>query len=296
MTPGRPGPVVVNASISLDGYIAGPHHEMDWVFDHQFLPTTALDGVEMMIASTGAIIAGRGSHDVGERSLRAETSRAFGGRWAGPESVLTHRPPSASPLDGPRYISGDIREAVSLALGAAGGRNLLGLGAEVARQCLDADLVDEILLLVLPILIGGGIRLFGRRRHEEMLFRTETVERAGEAAVLLLRRSRQPSPSEAPAADAAIRRSLSLADAAGSYPDIHALSGCHPAAGPAGFAQSAQRARPRSRAEPPAITGPRHHRGHRRAGPGRRPRPADSARPGPGLDRPSTSPPATPSG
>ncbi|MGA9776611.1 MAG: dihydrofolate reductase family protein, partial [Candidatus Dormiibacterota bacterium] len=132
VTTERAGLVVVNASISLDGYVAGPHHEMDWVFDHQFLPTTALDVVDMMIASTGAILAGRGSHDVGERSRRAETSSAFGGRWAGPEFVLTHRPPSASPVDGPRYIAGDIREAVDLALRAAGGRNLLVLGAEVA--------------------------------------------------------------------------------------------------------------------------------------------------------------------
>ncbi len=94
------------------------------------------------------------------------------------------------PVGRARSISGDIQEAVSVALRAAGGRNLLVLGAEVARQCLDAALVDEILLRVLPILIGDGIRLFGRRRHEEMLIRTETVDRAGEAAVLLLRRSR----------------------------------------------------------------------------------------------------------
>jgi hypothetical protein len=37
--------VIVNAAMSLDGFIAGRNHEMDWIFDHQFLPPTEAPGV-----------------------------------------------------------------------------------------------------------------------------------------------------------------------------------------------------------------------------------------------------------
>jgi len=184
------GIVVVNAARSLDGCVAGPHHEMDWVFDHHFLPDERIDAIENVIASTGAILSGRGSYDVGRASARKETSSAFGGRWSGPEFVLTHRPPSEPPRPGLTFLSGDIAGAAGTALRAARGRNLLVLGAEVGRQCLEADLVDEILLFVLPILLGDGIRLFAQARYRESLFHTVRVEQAGQAAILGFRRNR----------------------------------------------------------------------------------------------------------
>ena len=57
-----------------------------------------------------------------------------------------------------RLLSGDIGEAVATALDAAGGKNLEILGADVASQCLQRGLVDEILVYVLPVLLGDGIR------------------------------------------------------------------------------------------------------------------------------------------
>jgi dihydrofolate reductase len=183
------GIVLANTAISLDGFIAGPNHEMDWVFDHHFLPEGPIDIIEEVIATTGAILSGRGSYDVGEGSSRGETSAAFGGRWSGPEFVLTHRPPP-DPPPGLRFLSGDIRQAVTTARAAAGGRNLLVLGANVTQQCLEADLVDEILLFQLPVLLGDGIRLFGRPGYREMLFETILATRYGQAAALHFRRRR----------------------------------------------------------------------------------------------------------
>src|ERR1700733_7878013 len=51
----------------------------------------------------------------------------------------------------------DIGEAVATALSAAGGKNLEILGADVAGQCFSRGLVDEILVYVLPVLLGDGI-------------------------------------------------------------------------------------------------------------------------------------------
>jgi dihydrofolate reductase len=183
------GIVMANAAMSLDGFIAGPNHEMDWVFDHHFLPDGPTDVVDGIIASTGAILSGRGSYEVGQRSAREETSSAFGGRWSGAEFVLTHRPP-ARPRAGLGFLSGDISAAVATAREAAAGRNLLVLGADVTRQCLEADLIDEIVLLVLPIVLGDGIRLFGSSRYCEKLFEVVSTRQVGQVSALHFRRRR----------------------------------------------------------------------------------------------------------
>lgn len=184
------GVVMVSTTMSLDGFIAGPNHEMDWVFDHGFVPEGTVDVIDEMIASTGAILSGRGSYDVGRRSTREETSSAFGGRWSGPEFVLTHRPPSDPVRPSLTFLSGDIRDAVATALSAAAGRNLLVLGANVAQQCLEADLVDEVSLFLLPIVLGDGIRLFGTPGYRQMLFDPVRVEQVGKAVLWDLRRRR----------------------------------------------------------------------------------------------------------
>ena len=59
------------------------------------------------------------------------------------------------------FLSGDVTNAVATALTAADGRDVLVLGANVVGQCLEAGLVDEILLHIVPELIGDGVRLFG---------------------------------------------------------------------------------------------------------------------------------------
>jgi dihydrofolate reductase len=182
------GIVLVNAAVSLDGFIAGPNHEMDWIFDHQFLPDEPIGAIDDVIRTTGAILTGRGSYEVGRRSERSETSSAFGGRWSGPEFVLTHRPPADDETREVSFLSGSIAQAVSTALAAAQGKSLLVLGANVVRQCLDEDLIDEILLLLVPVLLGDGISLFGAPGGRQIKFETVSVAQAGQVAFLRFRR------------------------------------------------------------------------------------------------------------
>jgi dihydrofolate reductase len=152
------GKVVVNRSMSLDGFIAGPGDAMDWIFDFiepdaAFLTETA--------AATGAMLVGRRTDEVGSRmQANKEGGFASGGEgdpFPGPMFVLTHRPPDP-PDPGVTYLTGDIGEAVATALKAAGGKNLWILGADVAGQCLRRGLVDEIEVYILPVLLGDGTR------------------------------------------------------------------------------------------------------------------------------------------
>ena len=150
------GKVVVNRAMSLDGFIAGPGDAMDWIFDFM-----APDEFPEIAAATGAMLVGWRTAEVGSRmDADRERGSASSGEvypFSGPTFVLTHRPPEQPDPD-VTYLSGDIGEAVATALEAAGGKNLEILGADVASQCLRRGLVDEILVYVLPVLLGDGIR------------------------------------------------------------------------------------------------------------------------------------------
>ena len=154
------GKVVVNRAMSLDGLIAGPGDAQDWIMD--FISNDAPWQKEAA-AATGAMLVGRRTVEVGERreanNDRGTESRGEGYPFYGPVFVLTHRPPDPPDPD-VIYLTGDIGEAVTTALDAAGGKNLQILGADVAAQCLRRGLVDEIEVYVVPVLLGDGIRFY----------------------------------------------------------------------------------------------------------------------------------------
>ena len=140
--------VVVNRAMSLDGFIAGPGHTMDWIGEH--LPP---DAVPDVMAATGAMLIGRRTYEVGKRMAAGQDTSYDGGA----QFVLTHEPPD-EPDPAVTFLSCALEEAVATARGAADGKNLEILGADVAAQCLQRGLVDEILVYVLPVLLGDGVR------------------------------------------------------------------------------------------------------------------------------------------
>ncbi len=154
---GDGGKVVVNRCMSLDGFIAAAGHVMDWGDGRQLADFVDPDDFHEIAAATGAMLVGRRTADVGAR-MEAEKPGSVDYPFTGPVFVLTHRPPE-SPTRGITYLSGDIGEAVATARSAAGGKDVEVLGADVAAQCLQAGLLDEILVYVLPVLLGDGIPL-----------------------------------------------------------------------------------------------------------------------------------------
>jgi dihydrofolate reductase len=113
-------------------------------------------GTDIALECTGAMLVGRRTYEVGKR-MAAENPSGAGYPFSGPVFVLTHEPPEPSEPE-VTFLTGDIGEAVATALDAAGGKSLEILGADVATQCLQRGLVDEILVYVLPVLLGDGIR------------------------------------------------------------------------------------------------------------------------------------------
>jgi dihydrofolate reductase len=186
MSAGETGKVVVNRAMSLDGFIAGPGHTLDWVFGY-----LTPDGHPEIIAATGAILAGRRTYEVGKRDAAAAkpSGEAYGGAWSGPQFVLTHRPP-ANP-DGPAvtFLSGDIEAAVATARNAAGGRHLEIFGTDVAGQCLRRGLVDEILVHIVPVLLGDGTS-FSSPDSPRMDLEPISTARSGSVSTLRFRVSK----------------------------------------------------------------------------------------------------------
>lgn len=147
---GRAGKVLWHFTMSLDGFIAGPEHSMDWMAGLSIAPGV----VDDVIATTGAVLGGRRGYDA------APDARPYGGAWSGPIFVLTHHLEDATPNAGVTFLNCGIDEAVEAALAAANGKNLELLGADIARQCATRGLIDELYVHVAPVMLGDGLRAF----------------------------------------------------------------------------------------------------------------------------------------
>jgi dihydrofolate reductase len=163
------GKVLWHFSMSLDGFVAGPNHEMSWLAD-DFTNRPGL--IDEYVTTTGAILGGRAGWDI----AAASGSRPYGGDWDGPIFVLTHHPNDATPAQGVTFLDCDPAEAVRIGLEAAGGKNLEVLSATIGRQLLERGLIDEIDLHIAPVLLGDGIRLYSNPGSEPIYLR-----RAGDA-------------------------------------------------------------------------------------------------------------------
>jgi dihydrofolate reductase len=181
---GGQGKVVVNRCMSLDGFIAGPGHSMDWGGGRRLADFVAPDDFAEIAAATGAMLIGRRTWEVGS-SMEAEEPGSVDYPFSGPFFLLTHRP-LEPPEPDVTILSGDIGAAVATALDAAGGKNLEILGADVAGQCLGRGLVDEILVYVLPLLLGDGIPFSSPGLTRVELEPVESA-RSGDATILRFR-------------------------------------------------------------------------------------------------------------
>jgi dihydrofolate reductase len=166
--------VVWHVTMSLDGFIAGPDDDMDWVFD--YFSEASNETAGNVIETTGAIIMGRHTYEVEDRFRPG----IYGGAWTGPYFVLTHEQPRVVPdwMTG-TFINEDIDAAVARAKQAAGGKNVGILGANLAKQCLERGLLDEIIIHLAPVLLGDGVRLFAAPGGERVRLEPTQVTRSG---------------------------------------------------------------------------------------------------------------------
>jgi dihydrofolate reductase len=148
--------LLYSVTMSLDGFIAGPGGDMSWLTPH-IGPNPKVDD---LIGRIGALLVGHRTFggDDPHRGDPEREGKAFGGGWSGPQFVLTHHAP-ADPVPGVTFV-GDLDSGVAAAKAAAGDKYVNVMGADIARQCLEAGVIDQIFVCVAPVLLGDGVRLF----------------------------------------------------------------------------------------------------------------------------------------
>ena len=165
------GKVLWHVTMSLDGFVAGPGDDMGWAYDAGPNETAA-----NVIRTTGALVVGRRSYEVEDRDRRG----FYGGAWTGPFFVLTHDAPAAVPewMTG-TFVNDGIEDAVARAKEAADEKNVVVLGADVARQCIELGLLDEIVVHLAPVLLGDGVRFYGSPGAERVALERIGAGRSG---------------------------------------------------------------------------------------------------------------------
>jgi dihydrofolate reductase len=163
--------VIAEMSMSLDGFIADPSDEVGPLFawyqngpvslefpDPRWTARVSEASAAVLresFATVRALVVGRRLFD---------HTAGWGGRHTldVPVFVVTHRPPPEGwPEDAPfTFVTDGIESAVAQAKAAAG-EGMVGVaGPNVAQQCLEAGLLDEIAVHLVPVLLGRGIRFF----------------------------------------------------------------------------------------------------------------------------------------
>jgi len=184
--------VLAGITMSMDGYVTGPNDRRGaglgdggerlhyWVFGGPWTygnegRGTASDVdrayMDEVFTSGGAFILGRTMHDVVDGW---GDDPGFGV----PVFVVTHRE-RATDVKGDTtftFVTGGLDEALGRAREAAGDRNVIVMGgADVLRQCLDAGVVDELMLTIAPVLLGAGKRLFDGIERTDLDFERVAV-------------------------------------------------------------------------------------------------------------------------
>jgi dihydrofolate reductase len=164
--------VVWHIVMSLDGFIAGPDDDTQWIFE----VFEGSDTVDEMARTTGAIIMGRRTYEVEDR----DRPGIYGGAWKGSLFVLTHEAPTEVPdwMTG-TFVDDGIEDAVAKAKAAAGEKHVGLLGASVAHQCLDAGLLDEIVVQVAPVMLGDGVPLYRRDGGKQVKLEKTAIAESG---------------------------------------------------------------------------------------------------------------------
>lgn len=156
------GKVILDMSMSLDGYISAPNDDIAMLHDWMFKGTDphGLERMKKNLASTRATVMGKRTFNL--------VGVAEG--WSAPDGtnfelevfVLTHeaQPTVTHGVTTFHFVTDGIESAVAQAKAAAGDKNVSIMGANTGQQCVKAGLLDEIALHLVPVMLGDGIRLF----------------------------------------------------------------------------------------------------------------------------------------
>ena len=166
--------VYLDLAMSLDGFVAGPNGEDGGLHDWYFAEQGAAEDIKAeLLSGMGAMILGH--------TAFGSAPDGFDTEYRVPHFILTHTPLPTAQRGGATFIfvTDGIQSALAQAKAAAGERDVcVAGGAQTAQQFLKAGLLDELQLHLVPVLLGGGLSLFGALGRAVKLERVRVVESA----------------------------------------------------------------------------------------------------------------------
>ena len=152
------GKVIGGMTHSLDGFVSDPQGDVGRLYpDLGELGKTEM--LQEEIRTTGAVVMGRHSYNMGDPDLFAENYE-----YQVPIFVVTHHVPEKKPKETKSltvtFVTDGVDSAIAKAKSAAGNKNVILIGANVNQQAINAGLCDELHIGIMPVLLGGGLRLF----------------------------------------------------------------------------------------------------------------------------------------
>ena len=152
--------VILGMTVSLDGYINDRSGSVETLYpDLAALRDT--EPLQESIQNTGAVVMGRNSYAMADDP----DTLADNYEYQVPIFVVTHEAPKKLPKEIGRltftFVTDGIESAINQAKAVAGDKDVTIIGAaSTARQCIRAGLADELHIDIMPVLLGGGRRLF----------------------------------------------------------------------------------------------------------------------------------------
>ena len=149
---------------SLDGFIADPDNSLDWLFTRQREADGPLNYDEF-IAGIGAMAMGSTTYEwIFEHGFADKDPAEWKWSYDIPCWVFTHRQLAVVPDSGVEFTSADVATVHKAMVDAAAGRNVWIVGGgELVGQFADAGLLDEVIVMIAPVTLGGGAPLLPRR-------------------------------------------------------------------------------------------------------------------------------------
>jgi dihydrofolate reductase len=180
------GKVIAGMTMSLDGFVADAEGNVDRLYA-DFAELRGSSYMADTIAETGAVLMGRKTFEMGDPDSYVGTYE-----FQVPIFVLTHHPPQIPPKQDDRltftFVQGEVASAVAQAKAAAGDKTVQVVGgASVIQQLLQAGLVDELHIDVMPLFLGDGLRLFEHAALDRIDLETIGVETVGQRTGLRFR-------------------------------------------------------------------------------------------------------------